>query len=455
MSNYTYKPSIYNFYFSDGDSAFLYNSFSNAFVKLNGEMKLDWLGTRSTKISKPKNSFIDKWSPLRGLYKHNLIEGGFVVKQETDENSLLKIKNKISRFSQKILPITVVLTTRCNMSCMYCFEDSVVNNKYDTMNNVVADNLLLFIENNLKQGSNYVNITWYGGEPLLCLKTIKYLTRKIVTLCKSYNAKYRFGMTSNGSLLTKDVAIALSKLFIEKIQITLAGTEEKHNVRRPLKSGKNSYRTVLANIVEASKYLNITIRCNVDQGNATNIKNLINELAEYNLANKVTIYFAPVHAGCDNRLSKCLSGSPCNVITPKDFAPLEVDLKRYAGIKGFNNQFTLPCSKESTCYADKLNGFVIEPTGSIQKCCEHIGCKSEEVGSLPDGIIVNNQSLKWLHFDPFSISQCKKCKILPLCMGGCPARIMNNEKHSMCPTFRYNMVELLKRYEATKSLTTV
>lgn len=58
------------------------------------------------------------------------------------------------------------LTDACNLRCKYCYENKSIRD-------FSFDNITKLIDNELKQKSEYANIYFYGGEPLLKKQMIK------------------------------------------------------------------------------------------------------------------------------------------------------------------------------------------------------------------------------------------------------------------------------------------
>ena len=69
--------------------------------------------------------------------------------------------------------MVIAVTLLCNMDCPYCFE----NKKNITITKEIEDNLISFIDKNTpNEGS--LNISWFGGEPLLQKDLIYRLSKK-------------------------------------------------------------------------------------------------------------------------------------------------------------------------------------------------------------------------------------------------------------------------------------
>ncbi len=50
----------------------------------------------------------------------------------------------------------------------------------------------------------------------------------------------------------------------------------------------------------------------------------------------------------------------------------------------------------------------------------------------------NYCNTKWLNYNPLENDSCKKCKLLPICFGGCPAYSIKSG-HPNCSFIKYNI----------------
>ena len=101
-----------------------------------------------------------------------------------------------------------------------------------------------------------------------------------------------------------------------------------------------------------------------------------------------------------------------------------------------------------------MNLLSLRGRSNLYKCWEAIGIDKLKVGYIDnDGRIrLNEENLHWLSYDPFEFEECRKCKFLPLCMGGCVSKIMEKGpdyakiEHGECPTLRNNLLKKLISY---------
>lgn len=437
--------SEFNIGYTARDGYFLFNTLRGNFIRLSRSLKstLEWLAKNREIVAKANgNGIMMKLKAIPESVYPDLVKGGYLVPREFDEVGYLKFRNKASRFNSKSLGLTVLTTTDCNLRCVYCYESL----RKEKMGDRVAADLVNFVKMQIRGGIKSVSITWYGGEPLMCYSKIDELSKKLIRLTKRHKVFYDASIITNGLLLTRERARRLKKLRVTFAQITLDGPPEVHDARRPTARG-GSFDRIVENIKASADLLDISIRCNVDRSNVGQTRELVDVLTKMKLQEKVNLYFAPVHDSFNVKSAVCKNyGKGCREIYSfKEFAPIEIELSAYAENNGFRIDDP-PTRRFNSCAADSMNSFVVEPDGSLYKCWEHVGMKEESIGSLTDGIILNRTALKWYNYDPFTINMCKKCKILPVCMGWCPVRLLEDQSQRSCQTMRFNLVSNLQKY---------
>lgn len=146
--------------------------------------------------------------------------------------------------------ILLNMTDNCNLKCKYCFVTQSPH--YMTLDiakkaiDWAYKNLEFIKQNNLNNGIKENNLTFFGGEPMLCFDSIiKPLIEYIKE--KKYNT-FNYSITTNGTLLNEE---RLKFLYDNKINILLSidGNEITQNYNRPCKDKtKNSFDLVMKNI---------------------------------------------------------------------------------------------------------------------------------------------------------------------------------------------------------------
>ena len=164
----------------------------------------------------------------------DLTFGGFLIDSETEELDLLRYALHQSRFGASHLGLTIAPTSDCNFRCIYCYEKDSL--RLSTMSEEVQQGVIDYVKRVAPTIAD-LYISWYGGEPLLALDIIERLTHDICEICEEHKISYNAGIVTNGYLLTPKTAKKLGELHVSHIQVTLDGSREQHDKRRPLKGG--------------------------------------------------------------------------------------------------------------------------------------------------------------------------------------------------------------------------
>ncbi|NLI40870.1 MAG: radical SAM protein [Caldisericales bacterium] len=194
------------------------------------------------------------------------------------------------------LNFSIAPTLKCNLNCSYCYQtnaDTISRADVD-MSESTQEKLLIFIKNKYSKGRK-VGLGWYGGEPLLGIKMIENVSRDLISHCG--DDFIGSGMASNGTLLTKKNIEMLASLRFTKAQITIDGDVETHDKRRPFINGTGTYNLILDNVQCAIENgFRISIRINIDNSNKDSYLNVLEQLSNRNLTNKVNVSCAVVRS---------------------------------------------------------------------------------------------------------------------------------------------------------------
>lgn len=416
-----YQPSKYNIYHESNQNLLIYNTFSSGILELTNDFRKEF------------EHFLIFETPLSPQLKKNLLKGRMLVYKDENEDDTLKLMSTMNRFNNQYLGLTIAPTMECNFACPYCYEEG---RRYNSMTEEIVKEVIKFITTNMTNRQS-LSITWYGGEPLIGINTIEKITSEV--LKRKYN--YSSTMVSNGYLLNRETAKKLLALQISSVQITIDGPPEIHNQRRILKNGSGSFETILTNIEETCDLLNILIRVNVDKDNVQKVDELINCLDQHNLKGKIGLYIAPL----DNINDTC-NAQKC--FTSNEFANEQMTFYN----KNYNRGYfftKVPTPNPGICGAVSESNYIIDPLGDLYKCWDDIGEISERIGKITQPVQFNKNLMKWLNYDCMSDKTCIKCKVLPICMGGCPNRIIKNSSVGRtCHFLRFDndsYIELIKR----------
>lgn len=153
------------------------------------------------------------------------------------------IKNRLNT-------ITLQVTQQCNLRCKYCTYSGSYYNRIHSDKNMSTEIALKGVDYILDHSalSPRIFIGFYGGEPLLRFDLIK----EVVEYAKKQDPskRYHFHMTTNGTLLKKDVVEFLVANDFNLL-ISLDGPEEVHDANRQFaESEKGSYKVIMKHLQE-------------------------------------------------------------------------------------------------------------------------------------------------------------------------------------------------------------
>ncbi len=346
---------------------------------------------------------------------NDLQKGGFIVPVELDEVLLLKTMHFKIRYANNYLSLAILPTLECNFNCVYCYEKE----KKGVISDKVCENILNFVKKQSKE-IKLLTISWYGGEPLLYFDKIANLSEEMIKICNEQRISYNASLITNGYLLDNYIPY-LERYKIHKIQVTLDGPPEIHDKRRKTLQGNGTYHRILENIKETlTKTENIIfhIRINIDKENLNYIPNFIEILANDPVISKYKNRVFPYPGIVSEYGNTCIDTSICFSL-PAEYKRIVLTIYPII-IKHFKTRpSTQP--KFIGCGAISPQHYCIGPDGYIWKCWAEVGDYNLSIGKLDKNgkISISNHNLflKWLTYDP--IEQCKRCKFLPQCMGGC------------------------------------
>jgi len=457
-----YKTSYYNFYIHipEKQAYLLYNSYNNGLYEIDkktGEQLKKW---------SLKSEITDKeLSCINQEYLEELINDGFLVKNNMDEIQLMQ--DKMEEHHKSFLQyggfaLTIIPTNACNLACPYCYLGSLPSkSKKVVMNDEVMESIIELLENEIIRTNKKftkLNVTWFGGEPLLATNVVNKLSKKFIKFSKENNIEYKSKMITNGVNLTKDNWQLLQKLNINTVQITLDGNRDHHNKNRPLKGEKaKSFDTILDNLKYLPDNIKCHIRINIDKQIFNTLPDLFKELNKKDIwpqkINNVYLYLGHKFD---------ISGKNHNFYARDEFAKInsefsKIKLEFYNSwasknkIKKAKFKFHYPKRPFHYCLtANHPYGMVIGHDGNVYKCWEYCNSQPEIVGNVQDGYESINRAPKFqkaINFDKTLYdNECRICKFLPICdMGACMAKHLDNNNKKLCTIWKYNLKRELKK----------
>ena len=432
------KWSRYNLLFeSKRNGWLLYNSASNAFLQLSED------AAKKVKTIEINPETVD-YSEIPDLYFH-LRNGGFLVEDGQDDDffRILKMRRLTANYAGHTLLLTIAPTRACNFACPYCYEG---NRTASMMTDETEDQLVEFIKKHKKISK--LSLIWYGGEPLLALKRIRSLNKKISELGKDYTSF----IVTNGYLLNDEAIGALDELKTRTIQITLDGKKKTHDSRRHLIGGGATYDKIISNLenlMNSSWDGNVNIRVNVDGTNKqeyVDVYNFIKDRFPDKFGKQITVYPGFVHVDAPNPDTSCFFDSE-----EKGKFLAEVHDKY-----GINALSMFPSTALGGCTMTKRNAYVVGPEGEMYKCWNDVGVPEMVIGNISSFTNWNMPLVAEGMIDASYLDdpECQKCFFFPICDGGCAKmRLLNkkdNGNRDTCSYFKKHLKTLLEMHYEEK-----
>lgn len=444
LSNY--RPSNYTIEIEAGESGtLLYNTFSGAFSLLEPEEVRLYERIKSTITNEPKGDDA-------GILDELLINN-FVVPKDYDEIEAVRRKYLKLRNDESGMSLTVVPTLNCNFACDYCFQGRDKSTK--VMDATDIERAVSLVKERAS-GLKTLNITWFGGEPLLGANVIRGISDRIIPWCDNKGITYGAFLVTNGYLLNREQLGRLYVRRVKTIQITLDGAQTEHDRLRYVKhTGAGSFAKIIENVRAYSAEIPVhtTFRVNIDRRNREAIFRLLDDLKAASFeTSRVSVYFAPI----ESSTSSC-RGVAASTLERREFAELETELIDYACECGLNSA-SLPFQMAGLCGATKRKGYVLVPGGDIHKCWETVSFAEKRTGRVeePGTVVANTNEKRWNDWSPFDFARCTSCTMLPNCVGFCSYKFLYEDEFNdgsgiPCPSIKFNIRKrLLSKAVANK-----
>ncbi len=185
-----WKTSQFNEYLGEQkkDSWLVYNNLSGAMLTLNRDLYTSVSSGKLNDISKPEHINI-------------LSSRGFIVQKSVDEVEILKKNKETHIHDVTAIGFQILPTLYCNFSCPYCYEQKP--DSFKKMSQQVMDAIIIYLEQKIKPTTRFLSVMWFGGEPLLGMGCIRYLSDRFLSICKKHSIEYNSSITTNGYLLNE------------------------------------------------------------------------------------------------------------------------------------------------------------------------------------------------------------------------------------------------------------
>ena len=148
----------------------------------------------------------------------------------------------------RVRTLVLMLTTSCNLSCRYCYEAreescappaETGGNRREMSAETLRKSIAFLLENSGE--SRNVSVVFFGGEPLLRFPLLRAAVPVARTMGQERGKAISFSLTTNGTLLTPEIAEFLKENGVS-VCISMDGPPEIHDRNRAYASGRGSYQ---------------------------------------------------------------------------------------------------------------------------------------------------------------------------------------------------------------------
>ena len=434
------KPSAYNHFVEGNGVVYAVNLLVRSAMELTPEAYEVYREAASGQLAADSSDEVE--SLLFSLREH-----GFLVADEFDELAHVRYRTRQERFDRRQLGLVIAPTMGCNFNCHYCFENKIDS----TLSRLNQARLVELVARELP-GRESLAVQWFGGEPLAALPVIETLSEAFIALTHRLGISYAATVITNGYLMSADVSRALAGHGVRVAQITLDGDRAQHDRVRFEKRKSGSFDTILDNIREASGHLQIKLRVHVAPYNRDSVFDLLDTLAKEGLQQHVAeIYFAPLFNYRTEMKGVAYATDSNRFMSSRDFAGVQPALLRRADELGFRIPDMLDVSY-GICTAVRDNTLVIDSEGALHKCYKDVGVESAAVGNVVTGLQNGPKLQKWMDVEPPRDEECRSCRFLPVCLGGCGKQWQEKaSKAVICTPLKFNMHQMLPLYFERKT----
>lgn len=388
-----------------------------------------------------------------GIVKY-LRDKGFLVKEGTDEYRRIQIGFGKQQYRSDRLELILLASEDCNFRCTYCYEDFVRG----TMQPWVREGIKKLIEKRLK-GMRSLSVAWFGGEPLYGLEAIEDLAPFFLKTAEEHSIQFGSNMTTNGYLLTPEIADKLLSWRIRSFQITMDGAPEDHDRSRPARDGQGTFWPIFNNLKalrDRTDEFRVDLRINFDRQNHARVDDLLDMVQEeLGQDHRFKVRFRAVGqwgGPNDADLDVCVGDEAQRIA-----AELKEEARK-RGLAGSDEIREIKGMGAQVCYAARPYNFIVGASGKLMKCTIDLDKYDRNVvGHLKaDGEMELDVDKLGLWTEPAfeRDSKCQKCVVLPVCQGVFCPQIRIESGNSPCTPLRKTYKQELRTVaEAVRSLT--
>ena len=260
---------------------------------------------------------------------------------------------------------------------------------------------------------------------------------RIMTIANSNGIQHTSAVVTNGYLLSEKILRMLEKHCVERIQVTLDGVGQINDASRMLHNGEGTFETIMENLSRRTT-INIVVRSNISKRNMEHYGELYSYLVDFNkkYGTNLTLYPARMEVYHNSK-------------TGKDEKLSQEEFFKYLGERGFLSTQKINDAKFVSCTAERFHSYAFDEKGNVYRCWNDVGNELMSFSTV-DQLLRDNGKVKTRNIVPYLDNgyqfddECLRCKLLPVCMGGCIMK-RNFMKERTCTPIKFHTDDFVLR----------
>lgn len=368
------------------------------------------------------------WQKELGQHFAPLLTGSFLTTDEQEGHLLQRATDKAS--SRKIQNLFLIMTNRCNLTCAYCLyantRSQTLNHANQTMHmpeHIAKNAIDCFagvVKSNSREDGYWQQITFYGGEPLLNIRSLEVAVNKAIELKRSGILWEGTNLLVNtNGVLVDDRVIHLLKRGSIEVQISIDGFHDVHDRNRYLltKAGTEGSFDLVINALRklTDAGVPVTPMITVTEDNLPTLYQFVVWLCqEFGIRS----YGMNLLMSGTGVVSEGYPKRAAMAMLETHQATLEYGAVDYPIQDQIERLFGPKIAKQECGAGRKLTVF---PDGSLHTCQALEATGLTSIGELPIFKPTEPNWYDWSKRTRFQNPTCLKCPVLGSCGGGCAA----------------------------------
>lgn len=332
-----------------------------------------------------------------------------------------------------------VPTYDCNFGCAYCYQHEYAPNK-ESNGRKVVDAFFNYVSKEFAGQKKYC--TLFGGEPLL--PSASHMELITYFLEEAQKRNLETAIVTNGFHLNKYMPV-LKNALLREIQVTLDGTQDVHNKRRPLKGGGGTFSAIVSGIdALIAATIPVNLRMVIDSTNVEELAHLARFALDRGWTNSPGF---KTQLGRNYELHSCQKNAEALYTRVQMYSEIATLIDKHPYILSFhkpsfhfikfmseNNE--LPHALFDSCPGCKTE-WAFDYQGKIYSCTATVGKTDEALGTFYPIVQKDEDAIEhWQDRDILAIDECRNCNIALICGGGCGSLAKNKTGRLHSPDCR-------------------